>query len=224
MLEAAQWKLNDKIQYWKNRPDDEEMMEALFSKEERSILNTIRQFEEYDDLITQKLETDHKIGSIAEIFIRVEAETEISALLKEQFMCQIDVLLAKGMAEAWMEIMIWYSLLEEKKFIIEDYWEFPVLRTMIDIFIQELNAFLSEGQANTISILSLHNMQELTENYFRVIFLCRRIEYGVDSADEIMEYIGKKEFSPVFIRGIIQTAQIFNKEKVIRTIEEWCWN
>ena len=35
--------------------------------------------------------------------------------------------------------------------------------------------------------------------------------------------IQKMKFSDVFIRGIISAAQIYNKEKVIRVIEERCW-
>ena len=56
-----------------------------------------------------------------------------------------------------------------------------------------------------------------------MIFLCRRIEYGVEPTGEIIEYIEKKQFSDLFIRGIIQAAQIFNEEKVIKEIEERCW-
>ena len=66
-------------------------------------------------------------------------------------------------------------------------------------------------------------MQELTDAYFKVIFLCRRLEYGVEPEEEIMEYIQKMKFSDVVIHSIISEAQIFNKEKVLKAIEERCW-
>ena len=65
-------------------------------------------------------------------------------------------------------------------------------------------------------------MQELTDAYLKTIFLCRRIEYGIEPMDEIIEYAESKKLSMVFIHGIIDKAQIYNKEKVIKAIEDWC--
>lgn len=216
-----QMNLSDRIQCWKKDPEDEEMLQKVFSSEERNILNIIHRFEILDSSVTREIEERGETGNDTETFIRVEREAEISSLLKEYFMEQMDSLLAKGAAEAWLDIIIWYSLLEEKKIILDDYWEFPALRTMIDIFVKELNVFLKEG--NRISVLALHNMQELTDAYFETIFLCRRIEYGVEPVDGIIEYIEQKKFSSVFIHGIVDVAQIYNKEKVMKAIEEWCW-
>ena len=213
--------LNEKIQCWKQNPKDKGILKHFFLPEEREVLETIYQFETLDHLVTQKIEEDGEKNSLAEAFIRAEHEAEISILLKERFMCQMDILLAKGTIEAWLEIMIWYSLLEEKKMIVEDFWEFPALRAVIDIFIKELNAFI-ENKENGISVLTFHNMKELTDTYLKIIFLCRRIEYGVDPVDEISGYIKNKKLSMVFVHGIVDTAQIYNKEKVIRAIEEWC--
>lgn len=213
--------LNERLQYWRQKPKDEGVLEHFFMPEERGILRTICQFEAFDDLVTRKIEEDGERNSAIEAFIRAEQEAEISFLLKEQFMCQMDILLSKGTVEAWLEIMIWYSLLEEKKMILEDFWEFPALRAVIDIFMKELDAFV-EKRESRISVLTFHNMQELTDVYLKIIFLCRRIEYGVEPMDEIIGYMENKKLSMVFIHGIIDTAQIYGKEKVIKAIEEWC--
>lgn len=197
------------------------MLEHFFLPEEREVLRTICQLETLDCLVTRKIEKDAERNSAVEAFIRAEQEAEISFLLKEQFMHQMDILLSKGTVEAWLEIMIWYSLLEEKKMLVEDFWEFPVLRAVIDIFMRELGAFVEE-RVDRISVLSLHNMQELTDAYLKTIFLCRRIEYGVEPMDEIIGYMENKKLSMVFIHGIVDMAQIYNKEKVIKAIEEWC--
>lgn len=197
------------------------MLEHFFLPEEREVLRTICQLETLDCLVTRKIEKDAERNSAVEAFIRAEQEAEISFLLKEQFMHQMDILLSKGTVEAWLEIMIWYSLLEEKKMLVEDFWEFPALRAVIDIFMRELGAFVEE-RVDRISVLSLHNMQELTDAYLKTIFLCRRIEYGVEPMDEIIGYMENKKLSMVFIHGIVDMAQIYNKEKVIKAIEEWC--
>lgn len=216
-----QMNLSDRIQYWREEPENEKALQMMFTLEERNILNTIYEFEVLDSFVTQEIEARGERGSVTETFIRVEREAEISSLLKEHFMKQMDLLLSKGTAEAWLEIIIWYSLLEEKKLILDDYWEFPTLRIMIDIFVKELNVFFEEGKQ--ISVLALHNMQELTDAYFHTLFLCRRIEYGVEPVDEIIRYVEQKRFSSAYIHGIVDAAQIYDKEKVIETIEEWCW-
>lgn len=212
--------LNEKLQYWRQRPKDEGILEHLFLPEEKEILRTICRFEALDHLITQKIEADGEKNSAVEAFIRAEQEKEISFLLKGQFMRQMDILLSKGTVEAWLEIMIWYSLLEEKKILVEDFWEFPAMRAVIDIFMKELDAFIGKREGR-ISVLTFHNMQELTDAYLKTIFLCRRIEYGIEPMDEIIEYAESKKLSMVFIHGIIDKAQIYNKEKVIKAIEDW---
>ena len=153
MPDNMQWDLSDKIEYWKKRPDDKGVLMELFSPTEYHILEIIRQFEILDGLVTQKLTESDKIGKVEETFIRAEEEAEISALLKKYVMEQLDFLLAQGTVEAWMDIIIWYSVLEEKKFIVEDYWEFPALRAMIEIFMKELKAFLEMGELDVLSKL-----------------------------------------------------------------------
>lgn len=221
MGDRNQWNLNDKIQYWKEQPDDKETLTSLFSPMEYDILETIGRFEILDKYVTSELAKECKEESVEGVFIKVEQEAEISLLLKKSFMRQMDFLLAKGSTEAWMEIIIWYSLLEEREFIIHDYWEFSVLNIMIYTFVKELNAFLDRGEVFRISILSLHDMEELIDTCFRVIFLCRRVEYGIEPMKEIVEFIKAKKLSDVFVSGIVEKAQIYNKDKVIKTIEEW---
>ena len=115
--------------------------------------------------------------------------------------------------------MVWYSLAKETR--CRSFREFFALRKMIDAFVKEINAPCEKERQ--ISVLSLHNMEELTEVYFKTVFLCRRIEFGVEPVDEIIDYIKGKKFSYVFIQGIVQEAWIFDKKKVMKTIEELCW-
>lgn len=213
--------LNDKIGCWKEHPEEEAMLCSLFLPEEMDILHTIDQFEITREAM-QSEEEIRRIQDHTEVFVRAEREAVISFQLKKQFFTRIDALLATETAEAWLDIIVWYSLLLEKKLIIEDFWEFPVLRIMIDIFVKELNAFLKKG--DVISILSLHSMQELTDAYFRTVFLCRRIEYGIEPMEEIRGYIQEKGFSFIVVEGIVHEAQIFNKKKVMEAVEGWYGN
>lgn len=218
MSEKDCMKLNDRIHCWMRNTENQEILQT-FSADERNILNTIYRYKVIDDAITRKLEEDGKQKDPSNIFLKLELESEISMQLKEQFICQINMLMSKGMVEAWMDIMAWYSLLKESKCVF--FWEFSILKTMIDVFVKEINSpWEEEGQ---ISVLSLRNMQELTNVYFKVVFLCRRIEFGVEPVNEIIDYINNKKLSYTFIQGIVEAAWIFDKKKVMKIIEERCW-
>ena len=221
MHSVRKMNLNDKICLWKEHPEDEEQLRGLFIAEEWDILNIIHKFEIFRNVMEEEENIRCRQDNMT-VFIQAEKEMEISFELKEKFLSRIGVLLATKTVEAWLEIIIWYSLLAEKKLIIEDFWEFPVLRIMIDIFVKELNAFLEKG--NSISILSLNCMQKLTDVYFKTVFLCRRIEFGIEPVKEIGEYIKEKNFSFAFIESIVYEAQIFNKEKVMEAVKGWYGN
>lgn len=211
-------KLNDRIHCWMRNTEDKEILQS-FSEDERNMLSTICKYKMLDDVITQKTEGDGKQEDIPNILFKLEKESEISLQLKEQFICKVNTLMSKGTIEAWMEIMAWYSLSKETR--CRYFWEFSILRKMIDIFVKEINSsWEEEGQ---LSVLSLHNMEELTDVYFKVVFLCRRIEFGVEPVSEIIDYIKRKKFSHAFIQGVVQEAWIFDKEKVMKTIEGLCW-
>ncbi len=211
-------KLNDRIHCWMRNIEDEEILQT-FSADERNILNTIYQYRLLDNALTQELEEDGRQKDSSDIFIKLEKESGISMQLKEQFMNEINRLMSKSRVEAWMDIMAWYSLLKESKCVY--FWEFSILKIVIDIFVKEVNSpWEKEGQ---LSVLSLHNMQELTNVYFKVVFLCRRIEFGVEPVDEIIDYINIRNLSHTFIQGIVEAAWIFDKKKVMKTIEERCW-
>lgn len=105
--------------------------------------------------------------------------------------------------------------------VVEDFWEFYVLHAMIRIFVDEVNSVIAEN--GQISMLSLHSMQELTDSYFKTLFLLRRIEYEIEPMEEIKEYIDDRKLSRYFIEGIIRETRIFNADKVKKKMEELCW-
>ena len=195
--------LIDKIEYYMEYPGDESTLKNIFTEEELDILYTMSEFERMEAEVPQKRGRD--ASEEVEIFLTgVDREKEISFRLKQKFMYQMDILLGKGSIEAWIEITAWYHLLKNKKLIIESFWEFPVLENMLKIFKEE-----AQNMENSeISILGIRNMKELTEVYFRMVFMIRRMAYGAEVTDEILDYVVGRKLFPVFIKVMAEDSKI----------------
>lgn len=214
----------DRIEYFIENPDDENSLYAMFSAEEKNILRTIRKFEKMRKCIIEqriikidKIEDSNKLTEM--IFQKRESERDISFQLKEQMIKHIDYLLKKGKMEAWLDILAWYQLLEGKNLIVDKFWEFPVLATILKAFKKELELYCSRG--SSISVLTLHTMQELTDSYFAIVFGLRRIEYDVEPMDELRCCLLEGMLSLTVLETILEEARIFDKRKVRRVIDGW---
>lgn len=212
--------LIDKIEYYLKHSKEDDVLKVMFSKEEWELLDTIRKFE---DLRASRNEKDDlgedKAGRNERFLNRLEAEKDISFQLKEKLFCQMNKLLEAGSPEAWMDILAWYQLVNGKQ-LVHRFWEMHVLKTLLDIFTEELKTYCENG--SPISVLRLHNLDELTEAYFKTIFYLRRIEYDIEPMNEIMNDIKKQRFSVTFISIILMETKIYDKEKVLEKIESWC--
>ena len=214
----------DRIEYFVGHPEDENSLYAMFSVEERDILNTIRKFEQMRNCIAEqgeikndKIEDGDKLTEM--IFQKREREKSISFQLRGQMIGYIDGLLKQGKTEAWLDILAWHQLLKGKNLIIDKFWEFPVLATFLNAFKKELELYCSGG--SPISVLSLHTMQELTDRYFTIVFMLRRIEYDMESMDELRCYFVQERLSIIVVKTVLEEARIYDKRKVQRTIESW---
>lgn len=219
--------LIDRIEYFMGHPEDGDSLYAMFSVEERNILRTIRTFEQIrkgtKELGKGRKDSVEDIDEFTEIIFRKrERERNISFQLKEQMVEQINRLLKKGEAEAWLDILAWYQLLKGKNVIIDKFWEFPVLATMLKAFQKELELYYSEG--SPISVLILHTMDELTDSYFAIVFMLRRIEYDVESMNELRYALLKETLSLTVVKTVLEEANIFDKGKVQRAIDGWIGN
>ena len=136
-----------------------------------------------------------------------------------QFACQADLLLGEGRAENWLQVLTWYQLLKGKGLIVNRFWEFPVLETMLQAFLEELKLFYTNGQA--ISVLAMHSLEEITDTYFDIVFLLRRMEYGVEPIDGMVSYLSEKGLSMTVVRTVLEAARIFDKRKVKDLLEGW---
>jgi hypothetical protein len=217
--------LIDKIEYFMKHPEDEHSFCTMFSKEERDIWKTIREFEqirstmEPDKTRDARAQMGRGINVTERIFQKREQEREISFRLKRQLINQINGLLKQGKAEAWLDILAWYQLLKGKGFIIDKFWEFPVLEIMLEAFQEEWKLHYREGAP--ISLLSLRTMKELTDRYFTVVFTLRRIEYDVEPLDDLLYCLLEREVSLLVIGTILERARIFDKKKVRTAIDSW---
>ena len=209
--------LIDKIEYFMKHPEDEHSFCTMFSKEERDIWKTIREFEqirstmEPDKTRDARAQMGRGINVTERIFQKREQEREISFRLKRQLINQINGLLKQGKAEAWLDILAWYQLLKGKGFIIDKFWEFPVLEIMLEAFQEEWKLHYREGAP--ISLLSLRTMKELTDRYFTVVFTLRRIEYDVEPLDDLLYCLLEREVSLLVIGTIWSVQEYLIKRK-----------
>ena len=208
-------RLVDKLNYYVEHSTHSQLISPLFSEKEWLILNTVHDFENLR--ITMAQDTSTKSG-IESTLQRMEKEKEISFQLKQQFINQIDCLLAQESIEAWLDILTWYQWLDAKQ-LLHRFWEFHILKIVLDIFISELKAF--SNNESTVSVLTLHSMEEIANTYFSILFLLRRIEYDIEPVDAITDSVKKFCLSPIFIHHIIKKAKIYNKEKVSKVITNW---
>lgn len=208
--------LVDKLGYYIEHIEDRDDWCGMFSVEEINILDIVYDFNKQRAVMGQESE----VAGIEAILQRVEQEKSVSFQLKEAVLKQINILLSKKSIEAWHEILTWYQWLNANQ-LIHRFWEFHMLKLMLDIFVAELKEFYGNG--SYISVLDLHSMAELSEVYVTTIFLLRRIEYEVEPVDEIIRHIEEYKLSPIYIMYIVQESKINDKEKVIKTVESWCW-
>lgn len=94
------------------------------------------------------------------------------------------------------------------------YWEFPILKNMIKIFKEEMQNVSNKE----IYVLAIHNMKELTEIYFRMVFMVRRMAYGLNVTDEILDYLTGRQLFPVFLKvlGEDNHIEIPDKENLLK--------
>ena len=66
-------------------------------------------------------------------------------------------------------------------------------------------------------------MKELTEIYFRMVFMVRRMAYGLEVTDEVLGgYIGRELF-PVFIKVLAEdnNIEIYDRENILDGLSGW---
>ncbi|MBR6770479.1 MAG: hypothetical protein IKM28_04450 [Lachnospiraceae bacterium] len=213
-------KLAERIEDYMKYTEKDEVRE-MFSQEEWEILSALQEGEQ--------LRAVHSIGETVgedgqrkedktiQVLERLDAEKEVSFRLKEATMTWINQLMQQGTVDSWIQIFTWYQLLDRKQWL-HRFWEFHLLKIVLDIFMEELKA--ANGQIGTVSVLSIHSIEELFQRYFELVFLLRRLEYDLEEDNECMDEIKKCGFSLIFISMVLETGRIDNKEKVIRKLQQ----
>ncbi len=210
--------LIDKIGYYVENPEDENTLKNIFSQEERSLLDAVRELELVKAAAPE--EKPENVNEEVEMFLAgVDRDKEASLRLKERVLHQMDILLGRGEPAAWLEIMTWYQVLQRKGLLVNVYWEFPILKNMIKIFKEEMQ----DVSNKEIYVLAIHNMKELTEIYFRMVFMIRRMAYGVNAADDILDYLTGRQIFPVFLKvlGEDNHIEIPDKENILEGLSGW---
>ena len=152
-------------------------------------------------------------------FEHMEAEKALHFKLTDLLLNHIDSLLGHRTISAWQEIVL---LVKEKECRIlgNVFWQFYLLEKVAAIYEEELLIFHEGGEEP--STVQLGSFEELSETYFRLLLLLRRLNYNVvpEKEEDIIDYIKVKGVSSVFIKHVIEHNQIENKKKVRERLEE----
>ena len=205
----------DKLAAWMSG----ERRGELFSKEEWQILETM---EEFEAVRKRGQAQDEVLGCAVDAnaaFRSLEREKEVSFRLKSLFFTHMDRLLADGSMEGWMEGMAWCNLMEGKK-LLEQFWEFYILKILIGVYAEEWKV-CSQGGGD-ICMLRFCSVEDLFNGYFRALFLLRRREYGIEPQEEIVAEIVNRGLSMVYIDWVVENSQIREKEMVKGAVREMC--
>lgn len=149
-------------------------------------------------------------GKTQKYFSNIKEEEKILFSLKELLIHYYDELLVESTMEAWDRIILWYQKLGTE--LAARFWEFSILRTILLAYKTENENYNKGG--NPVSVLQFSNMNDIYETYFRVLFLCRRLEYDVTDGEELIELIHRRKLSLILVNYIIERARIYNKGKV----------
>lgn len=206
--------LIDKIEYCLQHPEDETKLKQIFQETEWSVLSAMKEYKLCLRQIERKSEQEKsdKKHSMEKQLEQMDEEKETILRLKEKMLIQLDILLKAGTVESWCEILVWYRFVIQEK-LAARFWEFYILRIMLDIFIEECN------KGKDISVLQLHSMKEINEIYFKTVFSLRRIEYEIESMDELDDFVREYNLSHLFLNKVLKEAQIYDKNKVKQIIE-----
>lgn len=152
-------------------------------------------------------------------FSRLEEDRRLRVQLKEQLLEYIDSLLALQSVDSWREISLWNKR-HECRALENFFWEFFVIKKSVAIFSEEMLEYYKTGDVP--SILRFTSFAELSETYFHLLLLLRRLNYDVAPEEnmDIIHYILEKSLSWIFVRHVVEHNQIENKGKVYQRLEE----
>lgn len=207
----------EKIEYCLEHSEDESEVQKMFQPTEWDVLLAMKEYKQCLRQIEKKYPQE-EVGSRKKMEIQLEQmddEKEAILNLKEKMLFQLDILLEKGTLDAWCEILVWYRFMIQEK-LVTRFWEFYVLKIMLDIFVKECN------KGTAVSVLQIRNMNELYDVYFKTLFLLRRIEYEIEPMGELADFLVERNLSSIYVQGVLKEAQIYDKDKVKRVIESWC--
>jgi len=221
--------LNNSFCLLQNEINPKRIEECVFNKPELDIYNTIDKLytmnnEHVEPIIRleelSQIKDDGEVVRLTDCYFdKMEKEKTLTFLLKEQLMEYIDGLLKLKTKDSWQEILLWNKRYECRK-LGNRFWQFYLLQKVSAIYAEEMIQFYECGEEP--SVVQLGSFEELSETYFHLLLLLRRLNYEVASEEEadIVDYIMEKKMSGIFIRHVIEHNQIEDKEKVYKRLEE----
>lgn len=209
--------LIEKMEYTMKHPEDESVLRDMFQPSEWDVLMAMKAYKQCLRNIERAQAATEEKQSMESQLERLDAEKDAILHLREKMLVQLDILLEAGTVASWCDILVWYRFVIQEK-LAARFWEFYILKIVLNIFIEECNKGIEA------SGLGFRSIKELIEIYYRTVFLLRRVEYELEPMDEIREYAVEKNLSSIFVLGVLKEAQIYDKNKVRQAIKGWCEN
>lgn len=166
------------------------------------------------------IQDEEQVRQLTDVyFSRLEEDGKLRVRLKEQLLKYIDSLLCLQSVDSWREISLWNKR-HECRALENFFWEFFVIKKSVAIFSEEMLEYYKAGDIP--SILQFTSFAELSETYFHLLLLLRRLNYNVAPEEnrDIIHYILEKRLSWIFVRHVVEYNQIENKVKVYQRLEE----
>lgn len=166
------------------------------------------------------IEDEEEINRLTDhYFAWIESEQHLCIQLRDELLEYIDSLLEKRVEDSWRDIILWNKR-HECRTLCNRFWQFYLLQKSISVYAEEMIQYYESGEVP--SIIQFGSFQELSEVYFHLLLLLRRLNYDVSPEEDadIVAYIMEKKVSAIFIRHVIENNQIEDKEKVYKRLEE----
>lgn len=201
----------------------------IFNEEEAEIyvaINELYQFHQEKVESVKSLKDLYNVEDEDELcrltdqyFVEMESERLLSFRLKDLLMEYINSLLALQTEDGWREIVLWNKRHECRR-LCNRFWQFYLLQKVTAIFSEEMLQYYENGE--TPSIVQFRSFEELSECYFHLLLLVRRLNYDVSTEEmtDIVHYIMENKISGIFMRHVIEQNQVEDKEKVYQRLEE----
>ena len=204
--------LLEKIEYVESVAQ-KDVCRELFEASEWQILSAVWEYKAF----SEQFKDMEQGNDVDKYLYKMDCEKQYLLNIKVAMEAQIDKILSEQNVDRWFDLLVWHKMVLPSA-LKKRFWEFYVLEIVLIIFIAECKQCEKNGMP--ISVIKFQSMQDLLDCYFKTIFLLRRVEYEIEPVNEIIDHVKGRGLSSIYVKKILEAAQIYEKAKVIKKLEE----